>query len=193
MIKNEQQLASAQTRLETLQKEAEATEDALSRFSLLDLAQETLSDIEEYELISSGQLSLFGVKSLDDIPGALIRARIARGLSHGELAERLQVHEQQVQRDESGGYERAALWRLAEVCDALEYVFEGKLGPAEKRLPDIPGTEVGADDQGSIAIIAGELHTVMMQKTLPSILHMGDASTTGHLTVYGREEPHGVH
>ena len=49
----------------------------------------------------------------------LIKARIARGLTHKELAQRVGIKEQQIQRYEATDYEAANLSRLQAVASAL--------------------------------------------------------------------------
>lgn len=56
---------------------------------------------------------------LADLTDGLIKARIARGLTQKELAEKLNIDERQIQRYESTRYQGAALRRLQEVADAL--------------------------------------------------------------------------
>ena len=51
---------------------------------------------------------------------ALIRARIAMGMTQKELADLMGVKEQQVQRDEANQYNSAGFRRIAEVADALK-------------------------------------------------------------------------
>ncbi len=68
-----------------------------------------------------------------------MRARIARGWTHKDLAQALGTTEQQVQKDESGGYARANLDRLQRVASALDIEITGcaRLGrgarPAHQR------------------------------------------------------------
>jgi transcriptional regulator with XRE-family HTH domain len=57
--------------------------------------------------------------SLEELPQALIQARIARGLSQKELADRLGLKEQQVQRYEATNYASAKLAMLEQVMRAL--------------------------------------------------------------------------
>ena len=56
---------------------------------------------------------------LNDLPQALIRARIASGLSQRELAMRLGLKEQQIQRYEATKYASASLSRVIEVAQAI--------------------------------------------------------------------------
>src|SRR5207248_7774208 len=83
------------------------------------------AQVHEYEQLRAGQLAVARVSSLSDLPNALVRARIAAGLSQRELAERLGMKEQQIQRYEADGYAGASLSRLREVMAALGVELEG--------------------------------------------------------------------
>ena len=76
-------------------------------------------ELADYEALRSGQVRELELRSLRELPEALIRARIAAGLSQKALAERLGVREQQVQRDEATRYAGATLERVQTVADAL--------------------------------------------------------------------------
>lgn len=76
-------------------------------------------EIREYEELASGRIGVIELGSLADLPQALVRARIAAGLSHRELADRLGMKEQQIQRYEATDYQQASLGRLLEVATAL--------------------------------------------------------------------------
>ena len=65
--------------------------------------------------------------SLSELPGVLIRARIAMGLSQTDLARRLNMKPQQVQRYEATNYMSASLARLIEVADTLEIKISSHL------------------------------------------------------------------
>jgi ribosome-binding protein aMBF1 (putative translation factor) len=81
---------------------------------------ETLNeDVREYERLRASRRRHVDPQTLADLPQALIRARIARGLSQRELAERLGLKEQQIQRYEATGYATASLKRVIEVARAL--------------------------------------------------------------------------
>ena len=53
------------------------------------------------------------------VPRTLIRARIARGLSHRQLAQLVGLKEQQIQRYESNDYSNVDLGRVQEIARAL--------------------------------------------------------------------------
>jgi len=81
---------------------------------------ETLREqIEHYEKLRDGHITSREITSLDDLPDALIEARIAAKLTQRKLAERLGVAEQQIQRWEANGYSGVNLTRLQEIADAL--------------------------------------------------------------------------
>jgi HTH-type transcriptional regulator / antitoxin HigA len=84
------------------------------------LMEDLEAEIAEYERLRDGQVSSLALSSvLEELPSALVRARIARGWTHRDLARALRITEQQVQKDESGGYEKASLARLRRVAAAL--------------------------------------------------------------------------
>ncbi len=102
--------------------------------------------IEEYEALKSGQRAVLEIESLEELPRALIKARIAAGLSQKDLAERLGLKEQQIQRYEDTEYASASFGRLVEVSQALgikvrEDVFlpsvQGSLTTLFKRLNQV--------------------------------------------------------
>lgn len=129
MITNERQHRISKTQLENLKAayddlklKTEDANDVLAKAELDSLASqcESLSDeISEYEALRSGTKTILQADSLAELPVLLIRARIARGLSQRELAEKLGLKEQQVQRYESEKYASAKLTRLVEIAESL--------------------------------------------------------------------------
>jgi ribosome-binding protein aMBF1 (putative translation factor) len=77
------------------------------------------AEIAEYESLRSGQRRAFVAESFEELPQTLIQARIAAGLTQKQLADRLGLKEQQVQRYEATGYASASLKRVKEVIQAL--------------------------------------------------------------------------
>ena len=93
------------------------------------------TEIAEYEARREGRSSSLQLDSvLEELPTALSRARVARGWTQKELAQALGVSEQQVQKDERGGYERASLARLRRVAEALglQVTGEARLAPRDR-------------------------------------------------------------
>lgn len=76
--------------------------------------------LRRYERVKAGTITTRRLRGLADLPDALIEGRIARGWSHRELAERLGMPEQQVQRHEQQRYAKASLTTIVRVADTLE-------------------------------------------------------------------------
>jgi ribosome-binding protein aMBF1 (putative translation factor) len=91
-----------------------AQEDAL-RSQLADLRAE----LEAYEALQARQPAVLELASFEDLPRVLIQGRITAGISQKELAERLGLKEQQIQRYEATDYASASLKRVNEVIRAL--------------------------------------------------------------------------
>lgn len=80
---------------------------------------ETLrEEMQRYEKLRQGRFKERELDSLKDLPTAMIEARIASGLTQKKLAERLGLHEQQIQRWEANLYSGVGLERLQEVINA---------------------------------------------------------------------------
>src|SRR5687767_10061698 len=73
------------------------------------LLAEARAEIAEYEALRDGRLALLRSDTLPDIGPALIRARIAQGLTQQALADRLGLKQQQIQRYEATRYASARL------------------------------------------------------------------------------------
>jgi ribosome-binding protein aMBF1 (putative translation factor) len=131
MIKNERQYRTTKAQAEKIQKAIalvvrrkpkgqvhpllhKAQQDAL-RSQLGDLKAE----LREYEALRSGDRKGLASTSLDELPRTLIQARIAVGLSQKDLADRLGLKEQQIQRYEATNYASASLTRVQQVARAL--------------------------------------------------------------------------
>jgi len=77
------------------------------------------AELAEYDLLKSGQVSFSKTYALEELPRVLVQARIAVGMSQTDLAEKLGMKPQQIQRYEATGYMGASLSRLIEVSRAL--------------------------------------------------------------------------
>src|SRR5437764_72088 len=131
MIKNERQYRITKSQADKFQdalRELEQSGPVGGVHPLLHQAQlnalrsqleELKADIEEYEDLREGKRSIPQLAAFEQIPSALIQARIAAGLSQEQLAERLRLKPQQVQRYEATEYRSASLSRVAEVVRAL--------------------------------------------------------------------------
>ena len=130
MITNEVQYRSTKTHLRQFEEAANTLEATLasggnSQLTRLELdavraqADDLRAELEEYDDLRSGAVSMFEASSLADLATLLIKSRIARGWTQGQLAEALGIAEQQVQRYESTAYRSASLARTCAVASAL--------------------------------------------------------------------------
>lgn len=131
MIKNERQLRITKTQLDNFQKHLKliAKEKKDGRDSELLYVEETAikeqikelkNQIADYESIWGSKKIIPVLDSIDKIPRALIEARLSFGLSQRELAERMGLKEQQIQRYESTEFESASLARIKQLIKALD-------------------------------------------------------------------------
>ncbi len=92
--------------------------------ALREAAQSQLGDllagVAEYVQLRDGQLTAITAESIADLAPALIRARIMRKWTQKELADKLALAEQQVQRYEATQYKGVSVERLQAVADALK-------------------------------------------------------------------------
>src|SRR5437868_9838530 len=109
MIKNERQyritkaqadkFGQALAKLKAHPKEGDQMHPLL-RQAQIDALQSQLDDLhselEEYEALKSGRQKTIEIESFDELPRALIQARIASGISQRELAQKLGLKEQQI-------------------------------------------------------------------------------------------------
>ncbi|MDQ2944812.1 MAG: helix-turn-helix domain-containing protein [Acidobacteriota bacterium] len=81
--------------------------------------QDLEAELHEYETLKAGGPGILELDSLEGLPKALIQARIAAGLTQEDLAERLGVKPQQIQRYEASDYQTASFARLSEIARLL--------------------------------------------------------------------------
>lgn len=160
MIRNDRQFRIVKARAERLQRlvgeldKPDSTRDVRRVDLELRAVRGELSrltgELEEYEALQTGKGEIGEARSFEDLPRLLIRARIARGLTQAQLAERLSLKEQQIQRYEATDYESASLARLREIAQALDVRFDD-FEPAAVRPSGRPSTRSrGRGSTGSI-------------------------------------------
>ena len=89
-------------------------------------------ELIEYDDVESGNMPPPDLEYISVIPRDLIRARIAAGLSQRDLAERLGMAEQQIQRYEAKEYESVSLGRISEIAKVLQSVSQKPNSVARK-------------------------------------------------------------
>lgn len=141
MIYSDKQYGISSAQLTKLQEaliaaNARETDQAWLKEAEINGLKSQISDIEaelaEYDLLKSGQVSFSKTYALEDLPRVLVQARIASNMSQSDLAEKLGMKPQQVQRYEASGYMGASLGRLIEVSKALGVKTSGSFeGPKQ--------------------------------------------------------------
>ena len=136
MIKNERQYRITKSQIakfEAALDELTAPSGAKSRLRKLEedalrsQLDELRNEVEQFEGLRSRGPKPIQIDSFDELPRALVEARIVAGLSQKDLAERLDLKEQQIQRYEATDYCSASLTRLKEVAKALGVNIAGEM------------------------------------------------------------------
>jgi HTH-type transcriptional regulator / antitoxin HipB len=78
-----------------------------------------LAELQEYDELKAGRVKIT-MAAIEDLPRVLIQKRISLGMTQRELANKLGIKEQMVQRYEANGYESISYQRLTEVWNALD-------------------------------------------------------------------------
>ena len=89
------------------------------RAGLKSQLQDLEAELHEYEILKAGDPKILELDSLEGLPKVLIQARIAAGLTQEDLAARLGVKPQQIQRYEASDYQTASFARLREIARLL--------------------------------------------------------------------------
>ena len=77
-------------------------------------------DLKAYVQLKDKEITLVSVDSFLHLHEPLIKARIAQGWTQAELAEKLEMKEQQIQRYEQSNYSTASIGRIQEIAVALD-------------------------------------------------------------------------
>ncbi|CAK1714403.1 HTH-type transcriptional regulator / antitoxin HigA [Vibrio crassostreae] len=130
MIKNSRQLALTKNQVQEFNTTIHALEEGTNdthpllmqaqKNALIFQRDDLLKEIEEYEQLLSGEFAVFDVDNIADLPKALIRSRIYLGLTQKDLAEKLGMKEQQIQRYENTEYSSASFSTIVSIIRALD-------------------------------------------------------------------------
>jgi transcriptional regulator with XRE-family HTH domain len=172
MIKNERQYKISKSQVEKFEtalaqtisksKEKKTTLGKLESRAISSQLEDLRQDVLEYEELRAGERSVIYVDSFDQLSTALVQARIASGLTHKELAEKLDLKEQQIQRYESTNYASASLTRIEEIVSAL--------GVQVRKELFLPVTRPSSKSLFERLKSAGIDRKFVLQKLLPSEL-----------------------
>ena len=132
---------------------------------------ELVEQLQAYEALTEGRTPVLELESLDQLPQALIKARISAGLSQSDLATRLGLKPQQVQRYEATGYSAASLERIQEVTEAL--------GMSVREEVLLPNERFKLRDLWSTTTDLGFTKAIVLRRLLPRALRDRVAQVEG--------------
>ena len=132
MIQNEHQYKITQTKLRELEQASINLDINSGNLSqrLLQAEKKGIQalidrlqlEVVEYDDLKQ-QRTPIQISSIEELAIGLIKARISMGMTQKELASKIGVQEQQIQRYEENRYASASLTRLTEIARALEIIF----------------------------------------------------------------------
>ena len=132
MIQNEHQYKITQTKLRELEQASINLDINSGNLSqrLLQAEKKGIQalidrlqlEVVEYDDLKQ-QRTPIQISSIEELAIGLIKARISMGMTQKELATKIGVQEQQIQRYEDNKYASASLARLTEIAHALEIIF----------------------------------------------------------------------
>lgn len=138
------QIVNFQKSLEDMIKNPPTTTDLhpiivqASRNAIEVQLKELISQIEEYDALKAGKIVIAEVRDLKQLPLILIKGRIANGLTQSELARKLELKEQQIQRYESELYNSASLKTLLRISELLKIKINGDVQLKEPVSSQVP-------------------------------------------------------
>lgn len=179
MIKNDQQRQRAERDADELRKLLE--DDALhpqQKSTIQSELDRVETDIRRYKAVREGLQQEFHVDDIGDLADVVVLARIARGVTQSELADELGVSQQQVGKDETGGYHTASLTRLSDVLDALDYDVDLTVRPTDST--DVAKLWLAAEDSlGTTADERQRLRVQVVDEVRQRSSATTDSSTSG--------------
>jgi ribosome-binding protein aMBF1 (putative translation factor) len=131
MIKNERQYRITRAQAERFQRalaDLESSGPSPGVHPILHQAQadamtgqlrELQREVQEYDALRSGKPAAVELRTFEDLPVVLIQARIAAGLTQEDLAAKMGLKQQQIQRYEATDYRSASLDRIGEIVRIL--------------------------------------------------------------------------
>ncbi|MBF0315121.1 MAG: helix-turn-helix transcriptional regulator [Oligoflexia bacterium] len=137
MIKTEEEYLEAKKKLEQefqdlenhklKMKKAGVSEDhlRLAIDPLSSFALQLKEEVEEYEKLRRGQFEV--IENLNGIGRMLVALRIFKGMKQKDLADKLEVTETQISKDEHNEYHGSSIEKIQKVLNALDVVLRSEL------------------------------------------------------------------
>lgn len=133
-----ERLAQHRARLEEMGLSSDEVKRALD--PLRSFHEQLAEEVDSYERLRRGELG--EIHNLHGLGRTLVALRIALGMTQRHLAEKLEVHESQVSRDERNEYHGITVERASRILDALgvdlRSAFTEPLSPRGSEVPPDP-------------------------------------------------------
>lgn len=148
MIKNDKQNVITKKKLEEFNKSLEKLKmfddkDLMNKIRIESIKSqmETFKrEIDEYEMLKNKKPNILS-STIENLPETLIKARIIKGISQKELAEKVGLKEQQIQRYEANNYSSANFERLIVISKSMGLTFEETRAVLEPKKIEINGID----------------------------------------------------
>ena len=174
MIKNQKQAATVKKEIADL-LDLIADMEIISTKMKLDLKQqfqldifksrveEMNTEISEYKSLISEDLQILEITT-NDLQKAIISFRIASGLTQKDIADKLEIQEQQIQRYEQNNYLTASFERIIQILQTLE--VEVTLKKEFQRETKVIDFNKFLIPEGKRKVIENSVHVVASRKQL---------------------------
>ena len=145
MILNKKQLSIAQKGIEILTEKIKTLSASNETFDILQIyawksrIEDLTEDIEEFQFLKNASELNFSNKigSNEDLLKAVISLRIASGMTQKELAEKIMVQEQQIQRYEQDYYRTTSFERVVQILRVLSKDIQLKIKLKKAKVIDL--------------------------------------------------------
>ena len=130
MIKNEKQYKITKSKFKDLERSLKVCKegtfpDKTIHKAMADSLKSLMGDLEneirEYENLKNKKAPTLKIGSLAVLPDVLVRSRISQGLTQKQLADKLGMPAQQIQRYESENYRRVSFGTLLDISKTLNF------------------------------------------------------------------------
>ena len=148
MIRTESEYQAARLRLKEGDRHIKAQQAELEKLDLskaeirrgmaplVTFHEQLREEVQRYERLRRGDQE--ELTHLQDLGQILIGLRIVSGLTQRQLAERLEVHESQVSRDERNDYHRVTIDRANRIIKTLGFALHYTVTPTKPRRASKP-------------------------------------------------------
>lgn len=147
MIKNDKQYSITKNKRDEFSKSLSILQNEESKDNLLNqIMKDSITsqietfdrEIKEYENLKNTKPTII-FSSIEKLPEILIKARIIKGLSQNDLAKKINLKEQQIQRYEASNYESANFDRMLTIAQSMGIQFESTKIKLDQNILHVDG------------------------------------------------------